>query len=505
MTDKKPDLTTTAGKIEDLRNRLAESREPMGSEATRAAGEAGISTARQRVEALLDNDSFVETDALARHRVEDYGMGRTKPATDGVVTGYGLIDGRRVTVYSHDSSIFDGQMGEVYAEKILKIYDLAIKTGVPVIAIHDSTGGRLQEGVVTAAMSAKILRKATEASGVVPQISVVAGEVASLAALLVPISDITVMVKDATMHLTSVSAVTKVTRRVATAKSLGGSDVHSKITNIAHLVAPTDLEAMSTVRDLVGFLPENNRAASPINESSTEPETGDLDTFIPNSDAESYDVREVITRVTDKGLMELSRGYADNIVTGFAHISGRAVGIVANQPSVLAGCLDHAAARKAARFIRVCDSFNIPIVEFVDSPGFYPSEEEEHLGSAAHGAALAFAYAEAQVGKVTVILRRAIGPSYVTMGSKDLGADIVLAWPTAQIALADATTAAEQLSVDVDEYATTTMTPYVATERGLVDIVIEPSQTRTQVLEALRLLERKVVYSIPKKHGNIPF
>lgn len=504
MTDKKPDLTTTAGKIEDLRNRLAESREPMGSEATRAAGEAGISTARQRVEALLDNDSFVETDALARHRVEEHGMGRTKPATDGVVTGYGLIDGRRVTVYSHDSSIFDGQMGEVYAEKILKIYDLAIKTGVPVIAIHDSTGGRLQEGVVTAAMSARILRKATEASGVVPQISVVAGEVVSLAALLVPVSDITVMVKGATMHLTSVSAVTKVTRRVATAKSLGSCDVHSKVTGIAQLIAPTDLEAMSTVRDLVAFLPENNRAASPINENSTEPETADLDTFIPNSDAESYDVREIITRVTDKGLTELSRGYADNIVTGFAHISGRAVGIVANQPSVLAGCIDHAAAQKAARFIRICDSFNIPIVEFVDSPGFFPSEEEEHMGSARWGAALAFAYAEAQVGKVTVITRRAIGPSYVTMGSKDLGADIVLAWPTAQIALADATTAAELLPVDADEYARTNLTPYVATERGLVDAVIEPSQTRTQILEALRLLERKVVYALPKKHGNIP-
>lgn len=504
MTDKKPDLTTTAGKIEDLRNRLAESREPMGSEATRAAGEAGISTARQRVEALLDNDSFVETDALARHRVEDHGMGRTKPATDGVITGYGLIDGRRVTVYSHDSSIFDGQMGEVYAEKILKIYDLAIKTGVPVIAIHDSTGGRLQEGVVTAAMSARILRKATEASGVVPQISVVAGEVASLAALLVPVSDITVMVKGATMHLTSVSAVTKVTRRVATAKSLGSSDVHSKVTGIAQLIAPTDLEAMSTVRDLVAFLPENNRAVSPINENSTEPETAELDTFIPNSDAESYDVREIITRVTDKGLTELSRGYADNIVTGFAHISGRAVGIVANQPSVLAGCIDHAAAKKAARFIRICDSFNIPLVEFVDSPGFFPSEEEEHLGSANHGATLAFAYAEAQVGKITVITRRAIGPSYVTMGSKDLGADIVLAWPTAQIALADAATAAELLSVDAEEYAQNNLTPYVATERGLVDMVIEPSQTRTQVLEALRLLERKVVYAIPKKHGNIP-
>ncbi|WKK60972.1 carboxyl transferase domain-containing protein [Corynebacterium sp. P3-F1] len=504
MTDKKPDLTTTAGKIEDLRNRLAESREPMGSEATRAAGEAGISTARQRVEALLDNDSFVETDALARHRVEEHGMGRTKPATDGVITGYGLIDGRRVAVYSHDSSIFDGQIGEVYAEKILKIYDLAIKTGVPVIAIHDSTGGRLQEGVVTAAMSARILRKATEASGVVPQISVVAGEVASLAALLVPVSDITVMVKGATMHLTSVSAVTKVTRRVATAKSLGSSDVHSKVTGIAQLIAPTDLEAMSTVRDLVAFLPENNRAASPINESSTKPETSDLDTFIPNSDAESYDVREIITRVTDKGLTELSRGYADNIVTGFAHISGRAVGIVANQPSVLAGCIDHAAAQKAARFIRVCDSFNIPIVEFVDSPGFFPSEEEEHLASAKYGASLAFAYAEAQVGKITVITRRAIGPSYVTMGSKDLGADIVLAWPTAQIALADAATAAELLSVDADEYARTNLTPYVATERGLVDVVIEPSQTRTQILEALRLLERKVVYALPKKHGNIP-
>lgn len=504
MTDKKPDMTTTSGKIADLRNRLAEAREPMGSEAARSAGEQGISTARQRIEALLDTDTFVETDALARHRVEDYGLDRIKPATDGVVTGYGLIDGRRVTVYAHDSSIFNGQLGEVYAEKILKIYDLAIKTGVPVIAIHDSTGARLQEGVVTAAMSARILRKATEASGVVPQISIIAGEVASLPALLVPLSDLTVMVKTATMHLTSVSAVTKVTRRVATAKSLGSVDVHSQITGMAHLTAPSDLEAVQTVRDLVAFLPENNRAASPLNENTTEPDTSDLDSFIPDSVAASYDVRDVINRITDKGLMELSRGYADNVVTGFAHISGRAVGIVANQPSVLAGCLDHAAATKAAAFIRVCDSFNLPIVEFVDSPGFFPSEEEEHLASAKHGAGLAFAYAEAQVGKITVILRRAIGPSYVLMGSKDLGADMVFAWPTAQIALADATTAAEQLGVDADEYAASHLTPYVATERGLVDAVIEPSQTRTHVTEALRLLERKVVYAIPKKHGNIP-
>lgn len=504
MTDKKPDMTTTAGKIEDLRNRLAESREPMGSEAARAAGEAGVSTARQRVEALLDTDTFVETDALARHRVEDYGMDRTKPATDGVVTGYGLIDGRRVTVFAHDSSIFDGQLGEVYAEKILKVYDLAIKTGVPVIAIHDSTGARLQEGVVTAAMMAKILRKAQEASGVVPQISIVAGEVASLPALLVPMSDLVVMVDDATMHLTSVSAVTKVTRKVATAKSLGSAEVHNTITGLAHLTAPSDLEAIQTVRELMAFLPENNRAASPINDATAEPDGTSLDSFIPNSDAEPYDVRDIISRVTDKGLVELSRGYADNIVIGFAHISGRAVGIVANQPSVLAGCLDHAAASKAASFIRVCDSFNLPIVEFVDSPGFFPSEEEEHLGSANHGAALAFAFAEAQVGKVTVITRRAIGPSYVVMGSKDLGADMVFAWPTAQIALADATTAAEQLGVDADEYAAGHLTPYVATERGLVDAVIEPSHTRAQVTEALRLLERKVVYGIPKKHGNIP-
>ena len=504
MTDKKPDMTTTAGKITDLRNRLAEAREPMGSEAARTAGEAGISTARQRVEALVDPDTFVETDALARHRVEEHGMDRTKPVTDGVVTGYGLIDGRRVAVYAHDSSIFDGQLGEVYAEKILKVYDLAIKTGVPVIAIHDSTGARLQEGVVTAAMSARILRKATEASGVVPQISVVAGEVASLAALLVPLSDLVVMVESATMHLTSVSAVTKVTRRVATAKSLGGADIHQTVTGVAHLTAGSDLEAIQTVRELAAFLPENNRAASPINDNSAEPDTRSLDTYIPDNDSAAYDVREIITRVTDKGLVELGRGYADNVVVGFAHISGRAVGIVANQPSVLAGCLDHAATKKAAAFIRVCDSFNLPIVEFVDSPGFFPSEEEEHLGSAKYGAALAFAYAEAQVGKITVITRRAIGPSYVVMGSKDLGADMVFAWPTAQIALADAPTAAEAIGTDAEQYAEENLNPYVATERGLVDAVIEPSATRARVLEGLRLLERKVGYPAQKKHGNIP-
>ncbi|GAB3087697.1 acyl-CoA carboxylase subunit beta [Corynebacterium aquatimens] len=495
MTNAKPDLSTTAGKIADLNNRLTEAREPHGGK------EQG--RVRQRVEALLDPDSFTETDALARHRVEEYGLDRMKPPTDGVVTGYGLIDGRRVCVFAHDNTMFEGALGEVSAEKVLKIYELATKTGVPVIAIHDSSGARLEEGVVTASKTARILRAATDASGVVPQISIVVGQAHSLASLLVPLSDITVMVKGSSMHLTSPAAVTKVTRKVATSESIGGWKVHSRITGTAHLTAGTDLEAIAAVRDLVGFLPENNRAASPIRESA-DTVAAELDSFMPDHDWSTYDVRDIINRVTDGDFVELQRGYADNVVTGFAHVAGRAVGVVANQPSVLAGCLDHAAATKAARFIRTCDSFNLPIVEFVDSPGFFPSEEEEHLGSVADGATLAYAFAEAQVGKITVITRKAIGPSYVVMGSKELGADMVFAWPTAQIALTDATTAGELLGVDSTEYAANNLTPYVATERGLVDAVIEPSSTRTQVTEALRLLERKVVYRHPRKHGNIP-
>lgn len=503
MSSSKPDLTTTAGRLHDLRNRLEEAQAPIGQEAIEQIHASGAATARERVEQLLDPGTFVETDALARHRVEAYKMDKTKPATDGVVTGYGLVDGRRVCVFSQDPSIFDGALGEAHAEKILKIYDLATKTGVPLVSIYDSAGPRFAEGIVTAAMQAKILRAATAASGLIPQIAVVAGSTSSLASLSVPLADLAIMVEKATLHLTDPEVVTKVSGTEATAQSIGGAAVHAATTGLAQLTAATDTDAVQAAREVIGYLPTNNRAASPAGEG-TEPAERNLDEFMPDDDSAAYDVQEIISAVTDGDFLELGAAHADNIVTGFARIGGRAVGVLANQPSVLAGCLTSAASLKASRFIRTCDAFNLPVVTFVDSPGFVPSIDEERGGVVTRAASLAYAYAEAQVGTVTVVTRKAIGPSYTLMGSKDLGADLVFAWPTAQIALADAPTAATALGADAQKYAEENLNPYVATERGLVDAVIEPSTTRARVLEGLRLLERKVVYTPAKKHGNIP-
>lgn len=497
-------MTTTAGRIEDLRNRLDEAQVPVGQDAIDAVHDAGAATARERVERLLDDGTFVETDALAKHRVEAYKMDKTKPSTDGVVTGYGLIDGRRVCVFSQDPTIFDGQIGEVYAEKMLKVYELATKTGVPLIGIYDSTGPRWKEGIVTAHMQAQILRAATRASGLVPQIAVVAGDAAALAAATVPLADVTIMAEDAALHVTSADIVSKVAATETTTTELGGSAIHAAETGLAQLTAASDADAVDLARAVVGYLPLNNKAASPLGADVDADAGAALDTFMPDDDNQPYDVADIIAAVTDGDFLELSPEFAASVVTGFAHVGGRAVGVVATQPSVLAGCLTRDAARKAARFIRTCDAFNLPIVQLVDCPGFLPSAEEERSGSAAGAAALAFAFAEAQVGTITVVTRKALGPAYALLGSKGLGADLVFAWPTAQIALADAATAAEAIGTDEAEYAEANLNPYVATERGLVDAVIEPSATRTRVLEGLRLLERKVAYPAQKKHGNIP-
>lgn len=498
MTASKPDLSTTAGKLADLRARLAGAQEPLGSEVTESTHAAGNHTARERVLALVDEGTFVETDALARHRVEDFGMDRAKHATDGVVTGYGQIGGRRVCVFSQDPAVFEGALGEVYAEKIMKIYALATKTGVPLVGIYDSVGPRFQEGVVTAAMYAKLLRAATEASGLIPQIAVVTGHTSSLAALTVPLADLVIMAEDASVHVADTDSPAEA----------GSADVHSQTTGLAYLVAATDKEAIAKAREVLGFLPVNNRAASPLAESpvgeDVDKAQAALDNFMPDDEDAAYDVREIIKTVTDGDLLELKPDFAANIVTGFAHISGRAVGVVANQPEVNAGRIDGNAADKATRFIRMCDAFNLPIVEFVDSPGVAASVEEEHANLATRTAALAYAYAETQVGLITVVTRKALGASYVLMGSKDLGADLAFAWPTAQIALADAPTAAEKLDTDAADYAAAHINPYAAAERGLIDAVIEPSATRAQVTEGLRLLERKVLHPRPKKHGNIP-
>ncbi|MEH0146508.1 carboxyl transferase domain-containing protein [Corynebacterium sp. Q4381] len=466
----KPDLTTTAGRLEDLRNRLDEAQAPVGQDAVDAVHAAGSATARERVEQLLDSGTFVETDALARHRVEAYKMYRTKPATDGVVTGYGLIQGQRVFVFSQDATIFGGAIGEVYAEKVLKLYELATKTGVPVVGIYDSAGPRYQEGIVTAHMQAKILRAVSQASGLVPQIAIVAGDTSSIAATTIPVADFIIQVE--------------------------GASVDAE----AHLTTATDTEAIEQARAVLGFLPQNNLAASPLGQADggNGADGPDLDVFMPDNDDEAYDMRDVVNAVTDGDFLELGAEQGGSVLTGFAHVAGRAVGVVATQPKVTGGKLSADAGRKAARFIRTCDAFNVPVLQFVDCPGF---ADDQALSGAA---ALAYAFAEAQVGIITVITRKAFGEAYMVLGSKGLGADLVFAWPTAQIALSDAATAAEAIGTDTAEYEAENLNPYVATERGLVDAVVEPSHTRRHVLEGLRLLERKVVYPPVKKHGNIP-
>ncbi|GAB3697849.1 acyl-CoA carboxylase subunit beta [Corynebacterium nasicanis] len=511
MTSTSPDLTTTAGRLADLRARLAEAEAPVGTDAVEATHASGRATARERVLALLDDASFVETDALARHRSTQFGLDAERPLTDGVVTGYGTIDGRKVCVFSQDSSIFDGALGEVYGEKIIKVYDLAIKTGVPIIGIHEGAGARVAEGIVTLSMYSRILARSTTASGLIPQISVVTGDTAGMHGLAPVFADVVVMVEGAALHLAAAEIVEQVTGQAATPESLGSATVHATTSGTTHLSAPTDLQALTLVKEVVGYLPANNRAEAPRAEAEASLELSDtdreLDSFIPDADSHAYDVRDVVRRVVDNGeFLELQAHYAANIVTAFARVEGRAVGVVANQPAELAGCLDAAAAEKAARFIRTCDSFNLPVVEFVDSPGFLPSAEEEHAGVLRRGAKLAYAYAEASVGKITVIVRKAIGPAYVLMGSKDLGADLVFAWPTAEIAVTEAPAAVAALAGSIDEqaYAEHHINPYLAAERSLVDAVIEPSTTRPQLIEGLRLLDRKVIQTPPKKHGNIP-
>ena len=508
MTSTSPDLTTTAGRLADLRARLAEAEAPVGTDAVEATHASGRATARERVLALLDDASFVETDALARHRSTQFGLDAQRPLTDGVVTCYGTINGRKVCVFSQDSTIFDGALGEVYGEKIIKVYDLAIKTGVPIIGIHEGAGARVAEGIVTLSMYSKILARTTTASGLIPQISVVTGHTAGMHGLAPVFADVVVMVEDASLHLPPPTSGRS--RQAATPEIPGSATVHAT-TPAPRTCPPRRTSTPWPCQDVVAHLPANNRAEAPRPETETSLEVTDtdreLDSLIPDSDAHTYDMHEVVRRVVDNGeILELQAQYAGNIVTAFARVEGRAVGIVANQPSELAGCLDAAASEKAARFIRTCDSFNLPVVEFVDSPGFLPSHEEEHAGVLRRGAKLAYAYAEASVGKITVIIRKAIGPSYVLMGSKDLGADLVFAWPTAEIAVTEAPAAVAALDGKIDEqaYADNHINPYLAAERSLVDAVIEPSTTRPQLIEGLRLLDRKVIQTPPKKHGNIP-
>ncbi|MFB9731774.1 acyl-CoA carboxylase subunit beta [Ornithinimicrobium kibberense] len=524
-----PDMRTTAGRLADLRARVDEAVHAGSAKAVEKQHARGKKTARERVEALLDEGSFTELDALARHRSTAFGQERNRPYGDGVVTGYGTVDGRPVAVFSQDFTVFGGSLGEVFGEKIVKVMDLAMKIGCPVIGINDSGGARIQEGVVALGLYAEIFRRNVDASGVIPQISLVMGPCAGGAVYSPAITDFVVMV-DQTSHMfiTGPDVIKTVTGEDVTFEELGGARTHNSTSGVAHYMASDEDDALDYVKELLGFLPQNNLEDPPAFDADVDEEVDEqdeaLNTLVPDSPNVPYDIRTAIQTVVDDGdFLEVQELFAPNIVVGFGRVEGRSVGVVANQPMQLAGTLDIDASEKAARFVRTCDAFNVPILTFVDVPGFLPGTDQEFGGIIRRGAKLLYAYAEATVPLVTVITRKAYGGAYDVMGSKHLGADVNLAWPTAQIAVMGAQGAANILyrrelarvaaeGGDVEaerqrriqEYEDTLANPYVAAERGYVDAVIEPSETRVQVARALRHLRSKRSNRAPRKHGNIP-
>jgi propionyl-CoA carboxylase beta chain len=519
------DPQTTAEKIADLARRIDEAVHAGSARAVEKQHARGKLTARERIEMLLDPGSFVELDELARHRSTNFGQDRYRPYGDGVITGYGTIDGRQVCVFAQDFTVFGGSLGEVFGEKIVKIMDLAMKVGCPVIGINDSGGARIQEGVVSLGLYGEIFFRNVRASGVIPQISLIMGPCAGGAVYSPAVTDFTVMV-DQTSHMfiTGPDVIKTVTGEDVAMEELGGARTHNTRSGNAHYLATDEADAIAYVKALLSYLPSNNLDDPPVVDTTVDLSTTEadleLDTLIPDSPNQPYDMHTVIEHVLDDGeFLEVQPLYARNIVVGFGRVEGRSVGVVANQPMHLAGCLDIAASEKAARFVRTCDAFNIPILTFVDVPGFLPGTDQEWGGIIRRGAKLLYAYAEATVPKVTVITRKAYGGAYDVMGSKHLGADLNFAWPTAQIAVMGAQGAVNILyrqqlreAADpeaerarlIEEYERTLANPYIAAERGYVDAVIRPSTTRAHIVRALRALRTKRETLPPKKHGNIP-
>jgi propionyl-CoA carboxylase beta chain len=522
MTDAAPavppvDLHTTAGKLARLRHKVDEAIHAGSAKAVESQHAKGKMTARERIDAFLDPGSFVETDALARHRAHDFGVDKNRPYGDGVVTGYGTVDGRKVCVFSQDFTVFGGSLGEVFGEKIVKVMDLALKTGCPVVGINDSGGARIQEGVVSLGLYGEIFYRNVMASGVVPQLSLIMGPCAGGAVYSPAITDFTLMVdKTSHMFITGPDVIKTVTGEDVEFEELGGAQTHNSKSGVAHFVATDENDCLDVARALLSYLPDNNLDDPPAYAEATDVDALDveLDTLIPDSSNQPYDMHTVIEHVLDDGdFLEVHALFAKNMICGFGRVDGRSVGVVANQPMHFAGCLDIDASEKAARFVRTCDAFNVPVLTFVDVPGFLPGTGQEWEGIIRRGAKLIYAYAEATVPKVTVITRKAYGGAYDVMGSKHLGADVNLAWPTAEIAVMGAQGAVNIVfrkepeanrGALVDDYNLHFATPYIAAERGYVDAVIAPSETRGQVIRALRQLRTKRQSLPPKKHGNIP-
>jgi propionyl-CoA carboxylase beta chain len=510
-------------RLDVLRERSVQAEQGGGAARVEKQHEAGKMTARERIEFLLDEGSFEEFDKLVVHRSRDFGLDKQLYPGDGVITGHGLIDGRNVFVFAQDFTVFGGSLSETHAEKICKVMDLAMKVGAPIIGLNDSGGARIQEGVVSLGGYADIFLRNTLASGVVPQISCIMGPCAGGAVYSPAITDFNIMVKDTSyMFITGPDVIKTVTHQEVTKEALGGAITHNSVSGVAHFAADSDEHALRIVRELFSFIPSNNLEDPPRVEVSDpvdrlEPKLNDI---VPEASNQPYDIRDVVNAVVDDGyFFEVQQMFAPNICVGFARLGGRSVGIVANQPAFLAGVLDISASVKGARFVRFCDCFNIPLITFEDVPGFLPGVSQEHGGIITHGAKLLYAYAEATVPKVTVITRKAYGGAYAVMASKHIRTDVNFAWPSAEIAVMGAEGAVGILyrrelneaqnkesarNSRIMELQDKFANPYIAAERGFVDEVIEPAQTRPKLIRALSLLENKRDTNPPRKHGNIP-
>jgi propionyl-CoA carboxylase beta chain len=510
-------------RFEEVRRRHARAEEGGGPERKARQHAEGKLSARERVDVLLDEGSFEEIDKLVRHRSYNFGLQNTLIDGDGFVTGHGLIHGRQVFVFAQDFTVFGGSLSEANAQKIVKLMDLAMKTGAPIIGLNDSGGARIQEGVASLAGYADIFLRNTLVSGVVPQISAIMGPCAGGAVYSPALTDFVFMV-DRTSHMfvTGPDVIKTVTHEDVTKEDLGGAMTHNATSGVAHFLAADDRDCLQRIRDLLRFLPQNNMDGVPpeVTDDPGDRADPELDTLIPAESNKPYDIKDVITRVVDNGyFLEVAEHFARNIVIGFAHLGGQSIGIVANQPAHLAGCLDIDSSTKGARFVRFCDAFQIPILTFEDVPGFLPGTAQEFGGIIRHGAKLLYAYAEATVPKITVITRKAYGGAYCVMGSKHLRTDINFAFPTAEIAvmgpegavnilyrreLLSSESPDESRQEKVEEYREHFANPFVAAERGYVDDVIEPRETRRKVIRALRMLANKGDTMPRKKHGNIP-
>jgi propionyl-CoA carboxylase beta chain len=518
------DIRSTAGKIADLRRKriAAQSAKPESVEKRHAQGKY---TARERIEKLVDPGSFVEFDTFARHRSSNFGMENNRVYGDGVVTGHASVDGRAIAIYSQDFLVFGGSLGEVVGEKIVKVMDFALKAGIPIVGINDSGGARIQEGVASLSQYGEIFKRNVQASGVIPQISLIMGPTAGGAVYSPAVTDFVVMVdKTSQMFITGPDVIKAVTGEEVGMEELGGGKTHNTKTGNSHYLAENEDDAIDYVKALLSFLPSNNMDESPIfpateiNEIS--PSDRALDSLIPDNPNKPYDMRVLIDALLDESdFLEVHALFAPNIIVGFGRIDGRSVGVIANQPQQFAGTLDIDASEKAARFVRLCDAFGIPIITLVDVPGFLPGTEQEWNGIIRRGAKLLYAYGEASVPLVTVITRKAYGGAYIVMGSKHLGADVNLAWPTAQIAvmgaqgavnilhrkeISDAKDQESKRKELMENYEDTLLNPYIAADRGFIDSVIEPHETRDQIAKALKALRNKRVALPPRKHGNIP-